>query len=64
MTLSPLDDRDPAPVGRDWAALNVQLVRCPFCLKLLPGLLAGCDEDDCRRLENAEDHAYTRSLDV
>lgn len=39
-------------------------VTCPFCSRPVPGLLAGCDQDDCRKRENAEDHAYSRSLDV
>lgn len=55
---------DPAPVRPDYAAIDVQVVRCPFCRKPVRGLLAGCDEDDCRRRENAEDHAFARSQDL
>lgn len=41
-----------------------QLSLCPYCGHPVPGLLAGCDRDDCRTKQHAEDAAHTRSQDL
>lgn len=59
MTTEPVSPHRP-----DYAGIDVQVVRCPYCRKPVRGLLAGCPKDGCRRREIAEDHAYTRSQDL
>ena len=59
LTLPPLPaDLVPAvvatPLARAW---------CPYCGKPVAGLLAGCTDGHCKRLELDADDAYKRSLD-
>lgn len=54
---------DPTPVRPDYVALNVQVVRCPTCRAVLPGLLALCRKPECLTAELDDDHAFARSQD-